>query len=74
MAEGLLHVLWLEGDHANEAVDGNQVREDHHREDAVLEEPPQGRHKIWWGTKRNGWNKTKVVSLRNTMASLLLPE
>lgn len=43
----LLQELGLEGDHADEAVDRHQVGEDHHGEDAVAEEAPQRRKKVW---------------------------
>lgn len=51
MAIDLLQVLWLEGDHADEAVDSHQVGEDHQREDAVLKESPQRWNEIWLKTK-----------------------
>ncbi len=51
MAKDLLQELWLEGDHANEAIDRHQVGEDHQREDAVLEESPQRWNEIWRRTK-----------------------
>ncbi len=54
MAVDLLQELWLEGDHANEAVDSHQVGEDHYGEDAVLEESPQRWNEIWWRTKHKG--------------------
>lgn len=47
MAIDLLQKLRLEGDHANEAIDGHQVREDHHGVDAVTEESPQRGNEIW---------------------------
>lgn len=47
MAIGLFHELRLEGDHPDETVDCHKVSEDHQREDAVLEESPQGRNKVW---------------------------
>lgn len=37
----LLQKLWLEGDHADETVDGHQVGEDHQHVDAVPEQSPQ---------------------------------
>lgn len=38
MAIDLLQKLWLEGDHADESIDGHQVCKDHQREDAVPKE------------------------------------
>lgn len=50
LAIDLLQELWLEGDHADEAVDSHQVSEDHQWEDAVPEESLQRRNEVWWGT------------------------
>lgn len=47
LAIDLLQELRLEGDHADEAVDGHQVGEDHQRVHAVPEEPPQRWNEIW---------------------------
>lgn len=47
MTIDLLQELWLEGDHANEAVDRYQVGDNHQCEDGVLEKPPQRWNKIW---------------------------
>lgn len=43
----LLQILWLKGDHADEAVDSHQVSEDHQCENTVLEESPQRWNKVW---------------------------
>ena len=47
MAVDLLQVFRLEGDEADEAVDGHEVRDDHQCEDAVPEESSQRRNEIW---------------------------
>lgn len=47
LAVDLLQKLRLEGDHADEAIDGHQVGEDHHGVDAVPEESPQRGNEIW---------------------------
>lgn len=52
LAVHLLQELWLEGDHADEAVDHHQVGEDHQREDAVAEEALQRRNEVWRETQR----------------------
>lgn len=46
LAVDLLHELRLEGDQADEAVDGNQVDEDYHDVDTVSEQSLQGWNKI----------------------------
>lgn len=47
LAIDLLQILWLEGDHANEAVDSHQVCEDHQCVYSVPEESPQRWNEIW---------------------------
>lgn len=46
LAVDLFHELRLEGDQADEAVDGNQVDEDYHDVDTVSEQSLQGWKKI----------------------------